>query len=61
MVWGGRREEGSGWGTHICLWQIHFDIWQNQYNIAKLNKIIIKTKEKKIKDDTNRWRNIPYS
>ena len=40
MVWGGRREEGSGWGTHVYLWQIHFDIWQNQYNIVKLkNKI----------------------
>ena len=26
MVWGGRREEGSGWGTHVYLWQIHFDI-----------------------------------
>ena len=40
MVWGGRREEGSGWGTHVCLWQIHFDIWQNQYNTVKLkNKI----------------------
>ena len=22
------REEGSGWGTHVYLWQIHFDIWQ---------------------------------
>ena len=40
MVWGGRREEGSGWGTHVSLWRIHFDIWQNQYNILKLkNKI----------------------
>ena len=39
MVWGGRREEGSGWGIHVYLWQIHFDIWQNQYNIVKLNKI----------------------
>ena len=29
MVWGRRREEGSGWGTHVYLWQIHFDIWQN--------------------------------
>ena len=29
MVWGGRREEGSGWGTHVYLGQIHFDIWQN--------------------------------
>ena len=27
--WGGRREEGSGWGTHVYLWRIHFDIWQN--------------------------------
>jgi len=40
MVWGGRREEGSGWGTHLYLWRIHVDIWQNQYNIIKLkNKI----------------------
>jgi len=39
MVWGGRREEGSVWGTHVYLWQIHFDIRQNQYNIVKLNKI----------------------
>ena len=38
MVWGGRREEGSGWETHVYLWQIHFDIWQNQYNILKLKK-----------------------
>ena len=38
MVWGGRREEGSGWGTHVYLWQIHFDIWQNQYNIVKFKK-----------------------
>ena len=37
---GGRREEGSGWGTRVYLWQIHIDIWQNQYNIVKLkNKI----------------------
>ena len=42
MVWGGRSEEGSGWGTHVYLWWIHFDIWQNQYNIVKL-----KNKKKK--------------
>ena len=35
-------EEGSGWGTHVYLWQIHFDILQNQYNIVKLNKIKLK-------------------
>jgi len=40
IVWGGRREEGSGWGTHVYLWRIHFNIWQNQYNIVKFkNKI----------------------
>ena len=38
MVWGGRREEGSGWGTCVYLWRIHVDIWQNQYNIVKLKK-----------------------
>ena len=47
----GRREEGSGWGTHLYLWQIHFDIWQNQYNIAKLNKIKLKKKEKSLLTD----------
>ena len=49
MVWGGRREEGSEWGTrvyHVYLWRIHFDIWQNQYNVVKFkNKIKFKKKE----------------
>ena len=36
MVWGGRREEGSRWGTRVYLWWIHVDIWQNHYNIVKL-------------------------
>ena len=37
---GVRREEASGWGTHVYLWWMHVDIWQNQYNIVKLkNKI----------------------
>ena len=53
-VWGGRREKGSGWGTHVYLWQIHFDMWQNQYNIVKLNKIKLKkNKNKKIKAKTD--------
>ena len=47
MVWGGRREEGSEWGTHVYLWRLHFNIWQNQYNIVKFkNKIKLKKKEK---------------
>ena len=46
MVWGGRREEGSGWGTQVYLWRIHFDIWQNQYNSVKFkNKIKLKKKK----------------
>ena len=47
MVLGGRREEGSGWGTRVYLWQIHVDIWQNQYNIVKL-KNKIKNKKNRI-------------
>ena len=47
MVWGGRREEGSGWGTRVNLWWIHVDIWQNQYNIVKLKNKIKKGKKKK--------------
>jgi len=35
MIWGGRWEGGSGWGTHVHLWWIHVDVWQNQYNIIK--------------------------
>ena len=38
MVWGGRRERGSGWGTRIYPWRIRVDVWQNQYNIVKLKK-----------------------
>ena len=34
-VWGGMREEGSGWGTRVHPWRIHVDVWQNQYNIVK--------------------------
>ena len=51
MVWGGRWEGGSGWGTHVHLWQIHVDVWQNQYNIVsnkppiKINKFVFKKKQ----------------
>ena len=38
MVWGGKREGDSGWGTRVHLWQINVDVWQNQYNIVKLKK-----------------------
>ena len=48
MEWGGRREEGSGWGMHVYLWWIHFNIWQNKYNYVKF-KNKIKLKKIKIK------------
>ena len=45
MVWGGRREEGSGWGARVYLWRIHFDLWQHLYNYVKFkNKIKLKKK-----------------
>ena len=47
MVWGGRREEGSGWGACVYLWWIHVDIWQNQYNIVKLIKKKTSIRKKK--------------
>ena len=50
MVLGWRREDDSGCGTRVYLWQIHVDIWQNQYNIVKLkNKIKFKKKIKSFK------------
>ena len=48
MVWGGRREKGSGWGIHVYLWRIHFDIWQNEYNFVKFKNKIKKMTEKNI-------------
>ena len=54
MVWGGTREEGSGWGIRVYLWSIHFDIWQNQYNIVKLNNKIKLKKKKDILDRTEK-------
>ena len=47
MIQGGRRDEGSGWGTCVYLWWIHADIWQDQYNIVKLKKIKFKKNWKK--------------
>ena len=35
MVWGGRWEGGSEWGTCVHPRRMHVDVWQNQYNIVK--------------------------
>ena len=44
MVWGGRWEGGSGWGTQVHPWQMHVDVWENQYNIVKFKKNGMKKK-----------------
>ena len=36
MGWGGRRERGSGWGTHVNPWLIHVNVWQKPLQYCKL-------------------------
>ena len=36
MGWGGRREGGSGWGTHVNPWLIHVNVWQKPLQYCKL-------------------------
>ena len=53
MGWGGRREGGLGWGTHVNPWLIHVNVWQKplQYcKVISLQLIKIKGKKKLIDD-----------
>ena len=34
--WGGRWEEGSGWGTHVNPWLIHINVWQKPLQYCKV-------------------------
>ena len=36
MGWGGRREGGSGWGTHVNPWLIHVSVWQKPQQCCKV-------------------------
>ena len=36
MIWEGRWEEGSGWGTHVYPWRIHIDVWQKPIQYCKV-------------------------
>ena len=50
MGWGGRREGGSGCGTHVKPWLIHVHVWQKplQYcKVISLQLIKINGKKKK--------------
>ena len=48
MGWGGRREWGSGWGTHVNPWLIHVNVWQKPLQYCKVISLqLIKINEKK--------------
>ena len=50
MGWGGRREEGSGWGTHVNPWLIHANLWQKPLQYCKVISLqLIKINEKKFR------------
>ena len=48
MGWGGRREGGLGWGTHVNQWLIHVSVWQKSLQCCKVISLqLIKINEKK--------------
>ena len=52
MRWGGRREGGSGWGTHVNVFisMIHVNIWQKPPQYCKVISLqLIKINEKQNK------------
>ena len=47
MGWGGRREGGSGWGTHVNPWLIHVNVWQKTLQYCRVISLqLIKINEK---------------
>ena len=47
MGWGGRREGGSGWGTHVNPWLIHVNVSQKPLQYCKgISFLLIKINEK---------------
>ena len=57
MGWGGRRERGSGRGTHINPWLIHVNVWQKPLQYCKVISLqLIKINEKKgVQDREQKW------
>ena len=48
MRWRGRREGGSGWGTHVNPWLIHVNVWQKPLQYCKVISLqLIKINGKK--------------
>ena len=46
--WRGRREGGSGWGTHVNPWLIHVNVWQNPLQYCKAISLQLINEKKKI-------------
>ena len=54
MGWGGRREGGSGWGTHVNLC-VHVNVWQKPLQYCKeISLQLIKVNEKQNKQTKNK-------
>ena len=47
--WRGRREGGSGWGTHVNPWLFHFNVWQKPLQYCKVISLQLILKNKKIR------------
>ena len=48
IAWGGRREGGLGWGTHVNPWLIHVNVWQKPIQYCKIISLqLIKINGKK--------------
>ena len=48
MGWGGSREGGLGWGTHVKPWLIHVSVWQKPLQYCEVISLqLIKINEKK--------------
>ena len=51
MGWRGRREGGSGWGTHVNPWLIHVNVWQKPLQYCKVSSLqVIKINGEKNKN-----------
>ena len=53
MGWGGRREEGSGWGAHVHPWLIHVNVWQKPPQYCKVISLQLNFKKIKKRIKTN--------
>ena len=59
MGWGGRREGGSGWGTHANPWLIHVNVWQKPLQYCKVISLqLIKVNEKNNKKQKTKAREV---